>query len=70
MGTLDQRKAAFASEPCTATARRYATELLDYWADDMIGRDTLRNGLIEIATGLTEGRNDIGQRVAVTVEGR
>jgi len=65
---LDERQDAFRAEPCVATARRYATELFDYFADDMIGRDTLRAGLIESSEGLTDGRCDLGGPVKVTVK--
>jgi hypothetical protein len=58
--SLDTRQEEFRVEPCVATARRYATELLDYFADDMIGKDTLRAGFKEIAEGLTDGECDLG----------
>lgn len=69
MDTFDARQEAFREEPCIATARRYATELFDYWADEMIGNDTLRNGLIEITDRLTDSRNDLGQPVEIQING-
>lgn len=65
---LDQRQDEFRADPCVATARRYSKALFDYFADDMIGRDTLRAGLIEISEALCEGVNDLGWQVKVTVE--
>jgi hypothetical protein len=68
MESLDYRRENFRAEPCVGTARFFATELFDYFADDMIGKDTLREGLIEIADGLTEGRNDLGWEVKTEVK--
>jgi hypothetical protein len=65
---LDQRQAEFRASLCTATAHRYAAELFEYFGDGMIGRDTLRAGLIEISEGLTDGRCDLGGPVKVTVK--
>ena len=64
---LDQRQDEFRAQPCVATARRYSQALFDYFADEMIGRDTLRAGLIEISEGLCEGLNSLGWKVKVTV---
>jgi hypothetical protein len=66
--SLDYRQEAFRAEPCVGTARFYATELFSYFADEMIGKDTLREGLIEIADGLTESRNDLGWEVRTEVK--
>lgn len=65
---LDQRQDEFRAQPCVATARRYSHALFEYFADGMIGRDTLRAGLLEISEGLCEGLNDLGWQVKVTVE--
>jgi hypothetical protein len=65
--TLDDRRDAFHKEPCTATARRFVDELFDYWSDDLIGRDTLRDGLIDTATRLTGGLCDLGSPVTIKV---
>jgi hypothetical protein len=74
MGTMEIRdmieetRAAFDAEPCTATARRHAEALFDAWSDGDIGRDTLRDGMIAIAQGLTEGLSDLGHPVKVAVK--
>ena len=65
--TEDTRR-AFDAEPCTATARRHVENLLDAWADGNIGRDTLREGMIAVAQGLTGGTSDLGHPVKVVVK--
>lgn len=57
---LEYRRQTFRKEPCVGTARFYATELFDHFADDLIGNDTLRAGLAELAEGLTAGACDLG----------
>lgn len=58
--TLDEAEEAFDACPNADTAKAYALELIQYHADEMIGRDTLRQGLIKIADDLTGGLNDLG----------
>jgi len=64
----EETRRTFDAEPCTATARRYVESLLDAWADGDIGRDTLREGMIAVAQGLTGGASDLGHPVKVVVK--
>jgi hypothetical protein len=51
-------------------ANNYARTLIEYHDEGMIGNETLRNGLIEIAQRLTGGVSDMGGKVEVTVVSR
>lgn len=66
--TLDRAQDGFREEPGTATAIEYATALLEYVGDNMIGNDTFRNGMIEIIHHITGGRSDIGGRVEIVTK--
>jgi hypothetical protein len=48
-------------------ATNYARTLIEYHDEGMIGNETLRNGLIEIAQRLTDGVSDMGGKVTVNV---
>lgn len=62
--TLDESQDAFNAKPTHETAKAYALELLQYHADEMIGHDTFRAGLLDIVHVLTDGANDMGWPVA------
>lgn len=65
--TLDEAQDRF-REDATDRAQRakdYAEALIEYHGDGMIGNETLRNGLIEIAQGLTQGMSDTGGNVRI-----
>lgn len=67
--TLDESQDAFRANPQSHdAAQAYASELITYHRDEMIGNDTLRYGLIEIAQNLSDGCNDLGWAVGVTVK--
>ncbi len=66
---LDTAQSEYREKPaCDLRARRYARELINYFGDTMIGPDTLREGLIEIAQGLTDSRDALGGLVKVEIK--
>jgi hypothetical protein len=65
--TLDDAQERFL-EQTSARAERakdYALALIEGHRDGTIGNETLRDGLIEIAQGLTQGMSDTGGAVRV-----
>jgi hypothetical protein len=67
--TLDEAQDLFleSTQHSAHYAANYARTLIEYHNDGMIGNDTLRGGMIEIAQRLTEGVSDMGGKVTVNV---
>lgn len=64
---IDETRETFKTMPGDGTARRYADALITAWSRKEIGRDTLRDGLIEIGQTLTGGLCDLGTPVRVRI---
>lgn len=55
--TLDHAQSAFRGQSSNKAAGDYLDTLMEYESDDMIGDDTFRNGIAEVAYWLCYGKH-------------